>query len=56
VNDALQFYFNTTGQSASSIDDLVNAGIFSDDYPIPSPPAGTQWAIDPNGTAIIRPL
>jgi hypothetical protein len=53
VNDALQFYFNTTGQAANSIDDLVNAGLT-----IPSPPSGMQWAIDPNNPAraIITPL
>ncbi len=52
VNDAIQLYFKQTGQAASSIGNLINAGIT-----LPAPPLGTQWSIDPaTGTAIITPL
>ena len=53
VNDALQFYYESTGQAATSISDLTDNGIV-----LPDPPPGTQWAIDPNNPAraIITPL
>ena len=57
INNALIEYFNTTGQTASNVNDLVAANLFDSQNPLPAPPPGTQWVINPDGASVgIQPL
>lgn len=48
INNALLFYFQSTGNAAANVNDLVTAGLFGPGNPLPTPPSGTQWVINQN--------